>query len=197
MSDAENIYRLWKQRAEIDYIPHFMALWLSLNAWMKDYFVFAADRTDRDRLEVLKQDDSSLFDRFAGLIDAQGINGTLFRGYFAELHRALGNAQISYDRRQEIISFDCCMIEWNNGRPRFASVVAQNRDNTPESGQQEIKLDEELWVENNPDRLFAAYIEIVYQIRCALFHGNLAPDNENKKVIQQLYLTLSMIMEDI
>ena len=64
--------------------------------------------------------------------------------------------------------------------------------------QETIALDDDLKVENNPERLFAAYIEIVYQIRCALFHGDLAPTpKENKKVIQHLYLTLSMVMEDI
>lgn len=206
MSDSENIYQLWKQRAEIDYIPPFMALWLALNAWMKDSSELSPDRTDRARLEELKRSDSVLSGRFAELIGARSIDGTLFRGYLGELHQTLVKARISYDKSpQQIISFDCCMIERTKGKPRFASLVAQNIDSTPESEQQEIildeelwvKLDEELWVENNPERLFAAYIEIVYQIRCALFHGNLAPDTGNKQVIQQLYLTLSMIMEDV
>ena len=198
MSDSENIYQLWKQRAEIDYIPPFMALWLALNAWMKHSSGLPPNLRDRDRLEELKRSDSVLSGRFAELIGARSIDGTLFRGYLGELHQTLVKSQISYDRRpQQIISFDCCMIEWNNGEPRFESLVAQNIDSTPESEQQEIKLDEELSVENNPERLFAAYIEIVYQIRCALFHGDFAPTAENREVIRHLYLTLSMIMEDV
>ena len=35
MSSSKNI-SLWKKKAEIDYIPIFMSLWLSLNAWMRD-----------------------------------------------------------------------------------------------------------------------------------------------------------------
>ena len=197
MSDSENIYQLWKQRAEIDYIPPFMALWLALNAWMKNYSGLSPGRTDRDGLEELKRSDSVLFDRFAELIGAQNIDGTLFRGYLGELHQTLVKAQISYDRRSQIISFDCCMIEWNNGRPTFASIVAEKVDGTFEIGQSEINLGDDLWIASTPEQLFAVYIEIVYQIRCALFHGDFAPTAENSEVIRHLYLTLSMIMEDV
>lgn len=197
MSDSENIYQLWKQRAEIDYIPPFMALWLALNAWMKDYSGLSPDRTDRDGLEELKRNDSVLFDRFAELIGAQGIDGTLFRGYLGELHHTLVKAHISYDRRPQIISFDCCMIEWNNGRPTFASIVAEKVDGPFEIGRSEINLGDDLWIASTPEQLFAVYIEIVYQIRCALFHGDFAPTAENREVIRHLYLTLSMIMEDV
>ena len=203
MSNLENIY-LWKKKAEIDYIPPFMSLWLSLNAWMKHRFEF---RRDRDRLEALKR--SGLFlDKFKELIRNESINGILFRGYFGELHRALVNAHILYNRiPDKTISFECCMIEWNNGQPRFESILVEKENNNSsfetapvfdENDQGEIELDDSLWVENDPGRLFVAYTEIVYQVRCALFHADLAPDSEeNKRVIQQPYLTLSMIMENI
>lgn len=194
MSDSENIYQLWKQRAEIDYIPPFMALWLAFNARMRKIF---PNRTDRYSLEELKQNDSVLLDRFAELIGSQSIDGTLFRGYLGELHQTLVKAQISYDRRSQIISFDCCMIEWSNGQPTFASIVAEKVDGPFEIGQSEINLGDDLWIASTPEQLFAVYIEIVYQIRCALFHGDFAPTTENREVIRHLYLTLSMIMENI
>lgn len=204
MSDSENIYQLWKQRAEIDYIPPFMALWLALNAWMKkDSSGLSPHRRDRDRLEELKRNDSELSDRFAELIGVQSIDGTLFRGYLGELHQTLVKAHISYDRREQIISFDCCMIEWNNGQPTFASIVAEKVDGPFEIGQLDeigelkINLGDDLWIASTPEQLFAVYIEIVYQIRCALFHGDFAPTAENREVIRHLYLTLSMIMEDV
>lgn len=50
MSNPE-IFKRWKEKAEIDYIPPFMSLWLSLNAWMKDRFKY---HKDRDGLEALK-----------------------------------------------------------------------------------------------------------------------------------------------
>ena len=204
MSNPE-IIKLWQEKAEIDYIPPFMSLWVSLNAWMKDSFIY---RRERKGVESLKDSAPLLLDKFKELIGAQSINGVLFRGYFGELHRALSNAHIPYKiRPNKIISFECCIIDWNNGDPQFESILIEGEaDNlsfetsteADEIMQEPILLDDDLKVENNPERLFAAYIEIVYQIRCALFHGDLAPTpEENKKVIQHLYLTLSMVMEDI
>ena len=63
--------------------------------------------------------------------------------------------------------------------------------------QEVITLDDDVRVEGNTERLFKAYIEIVYQVRCNLFHGDLVPDAENHRVIRLLYLMLFIIMEDI
>ena len=190
MSTSENI-SLWKKRAEIDYIPPFISLWLSLNAWMRDRFT---EKTDRKRLELLKHNSHPLSDKFAELIRDQDANGNRFRGNFGELHRALVNANIPYDNSRwqgQVISFSSCPIICNGGSSKLESVLKTK------SGRGKIKIDDNLWVENDTERLFAAYMEIVYQIRCTLFHGNLAPKPDNERVIRHLYLTLSMIMEHI
>ncbi len=204
MSNPE-IIKLWKEKAQIDYIPPFMSLWVSLDAWMKNRFEL---RKDRDELEELKKNGSSLFTKFSELIDGNNINGIIFRGYFAELHRALLSAHIPYQRHPDkTISFECCMVEYKDGNPRFESILIEDEEDNSsfetliefeETDQETIDLDDDLTVESDPERLFVAYIEIVYQIRCALFHGDIAPTSqENKRVIQQLYLTLSMVMENI
>ena len=188
MSAAENI-SLWKKRAEIDYIPPFISLWLSLNAWMRDRYTVCKDR---EMLELLKAGGNRLSNRFAELIHAKDSNGSTFRGNFGELQRALINANIPYDKYQDkIISFDCCILEWNNGQIEFVQVSKGKRQRA------KIKIDDNFWVENDTNRVFAGYMEIVYQIRCALFHGNLAPKPQNERVIKQLYLTLSMITEHV
>ena len=189
MSTSENI-SLWKKRSEVDYIPPFISLWLSLNAWMKDRF---EENTDRRRLELLKHNSHPLFDKFVELIRDQAANGNLFRGNFGGLHGALENAGIPYHDRWEdkIISFGSCPITWNDGSSELESVLKTKY------GRGKIKIDDNLWVENEIERLFAAYMEIVYQVRCALLHGDLAPKTENERVIRQLYLTLSMVMEYI
>ena len=213
MSNLINV-RLWKEKAKIDYIPPFMSLWVSLNAWMKNRFEF---RNERQGLEKLKGSPSSLFDKFSELIDGKNINAILFRRYFAELHRALLTAYIPYQRNSDkTISFKCCMVEYRDGNPRFESILAEDRgDNSSiksfadqetiedftefnQADQEIIDLDGALKVASDSERLFIAYIEIVYQVRCALFHGDLSPiSEEDKRVVQQLYLTLSMVMENI
>lgn len=187
MSTSENI-SLWKKRSEIDYIPSFISLWLSLNAWMRDRY---REETDRKMLELLKGGGNNLSEKFSTLIHADDANGSRFRGNLGELHRALVNANISYHKRKEKISFDCYIIFRSNAQPIFESVLRK------ENQKEKIKIDDNLWFEDNSERLFPAYIEIVYQIRCVLFHGDLAPIPENERIIKPLYITLSMIMENV
>ena len=188
MSTAEHISS-WKKKAEIDYIPLFVSLWFSLNAWMRYRF---SENKDRARLELLKRGGHPLYDTFAGLLRATDAKGNRFNGNLAALHRSLKNAHIQYDKfPDKIISLEHCVIDWNNGQPKFESVLKLRR------GRNKIRIDEDLWVENNPERLFAAYMEIVYQIRCSLFHGDLTPAKENEQVIRYLYLTLAMVMENV
>ena len=209
MSVSENI-SFWKKKSEIDYIPLFVFLWFALNVWMRDHFF--KETNDRQRLNMLKRSGGSLLGAFNRLILAQNANGERFRSEFGELHDALVSARIPYDENRwpnKTINFDCCIIDWNNGQPDFESILVFSEEIGDDSGadsnpgsdeKNKIELNDDLWVENDPERLFAAYMEIVYQIRNSLFHGDLATNTEdiaNKRVVRQLYLTLSMVMEDI
>ena len=196
-SDTEKI-SVWKERAAIDYVPPFMNLWLCLNAWMNNES--EAGALERDKLNNLKEKPSPLLDRFQALLRAEDIQATLFRSYFAELHRALVIADIPYHRYPgNIVRLDSCLIDQTTHPRNFESILVQPGEitaNAPfESG--DIELDDDVYVEGDTERLFKAYIEIVYQVRCNLFHGDLVPDPENHRVIRLLYSMLWMIMEDI
>lgn len=116
MSIPENI-SFWKKRYEIDCI----SLWLSLNAWMRDRYTTSKDR---DMLEILKRGGSTLSDRFADLLRAKTSSGSRFRGNFDGLQRALANAEILYDWWPgKMVGLSCCIVDWNNGQPKFESVI--------------------------------------------------------------------------
>ena len=188
VSTSENI-SLWKKKSEIDYIPLFMSLWLSFNAWTKDRF---NAQKDRDLINLCKLGGHPLSDKFSELMDADNASGNRFRGNLAELHRSLANANISPESwNNGCISFKNVIIERNDDSPTFVSLLKE------ENQQNKIKIDTDLYVDNDTEKLFSGYIEITYQIRCFLFHGNLSPKPENERVIKQLYLTLSMMMEKI
>lgn len=219
MSVSENFsfenFSFWKEKSEIDYIPLFVFLWFALTVWMKNHFEEeTSDKTktfDRDRLDLLKRSGGALLGAFSRLIIAENANGERFRAEFGELHDALAGARIRYNKDRwpnRTIDFECCIIDWNNGDPEFESILvleeiegasASNNNPAPDE-MNKIELNDELSVENDPERLFAAYMEIVYQIRCTLIHVDLdtnIEDTANKRVVRQLYLTLSMVMEDI
>ncbi len=190
MSTSQNVH-LWKQKAEIDYIPLFVSLWLALDAWMAGNF---AGSTDRERLELLKGDSHQLAERFRGLLQAVDANGTRFKANLAELHRALDNARIPYDSNRFIgrtIGFSDCIVDWNHGQPTFGTILKTKYQHN------KLRIDNNLWLDHDFNRLYAVYIEIVYQIRCVLFHGKLPPTPEHERVIRQIYITLSIVMERI
>ena len=209
-SDNKKI-RVWKERAAIDYMPPFINLWLCLNAWMNNEFPKLS--RERDKLNSLKANPSPLLDRFKGLMGNRfkglmgtpDINAMLFRSYFSELHHALVNTHIPYHKCPgNIVRFDCCLIDQTTNPLNFESILVQPGEITAyasfESGdieQEVIKLNDDVWVDGDTERLFKAYIESVYQVRCNLFHGDLVPDAESHQVIRLLYLTLLLIMEDI
>ena len=213
MSISDNFYfenfSFWKEKSEIDYIPLFVFLWFALNVWMRDHF--KKEISDRKRLDMLKRSGGSLLGAFNRLILAQNANGERFRSEFGELHDALVGARIPYNEDRwpnRTIDFDCCIINWNNGQPKFESILmleeidddsASNNYPVPDE-MNKIELNDDLCVENDPERLFSAYMEIVYQIRCSLIHGDLdtnIKDIANIRVVRQLYSTLAMVMEDI
>ena len=189
MSNSENI-SLWKKKAEIDYIPLFMALWLSLNAWLRDRY---DNKNDRRLVDLLKTSDSLLKSEFAELMHQNNARAIRFKGNFAELFRALNDADIRYTRSNlqgEKISFENSIIEWSdNPIPETIRKTKYQKNKT--------KLDENLWIDEDGNRQFAAYIETVYQIRCVLFHGNLSPTPANERVIEALFVTLELIMKKV
>ena len=202
-SDNEKIL-VWKKRAAIDYVPPFMNLWLCLNAWMNNEFPELS--RERDKLNSLKKKPSLLLDRFRGLMrDEKDIQAMLFRSYFADLHGALVTADIRYHKfPDKSVRFDYCLIDQTINPPNFESILVRPEEITAnasfESGdieQEVITLDDDVSIEGNTERLFKAYIEIIYQVRCNLFHGDLVPDPETLRVIRLLYLMLFMTMEDI
>ena len=190
MYPPELPYRFWREQAKIDYFSLFVPAWLALNAWMRDRF---AAQDERRILEALKLGGHPLFDGFAGLVQSDEVRGSDFRSNLGELHRALVSANLSYATRHrgKVVSLDSCAIDWNSGQ-----VDSVLREHTAESDDA-LEIGGGLGVENDPARLFAAYIEIVYQVRCALFHGALPPNADSERVVRYAYLTLFAVMETV
>ena len=197
MSSYKNI-SLWKKKSEIDYIPLFISLWFSLNSWIKNKYI---GKNDREMLEILKNDKSQLNDQFQELINGNSnAKSMTFKGYFLELHQALQNANLEYERLPKTlqdtldkkISFNNVFLEWRDDTdPSLESIVKKK------SQHDRLEISPSFHIDNNTSNVFRAYIEILYQIRCLLFHGMFTPKYENERVIKALYLTLSMVMDGV
>ena len=196
MPEPEDI-KDWKKRSEIDYVPLFISSWLCLNVWMKS----AWDGTDDRHLlnQLTSPEDNDLKVEFISLINGTTPEAIAFKGYFAELISALTNARLEYhklpnnleDTPNRFISFSNCIIDWNDGAPELETILKGERQHN------KIEIVKNFWIDNDNNRVFSAYIEILYQVRCLLFHGTLSLIPANERVIINFYLTLSMAMKPL
>ncbi len=191
MPELEDI-KDWKKRSEIDYVPLFISSWLCLNVWMKS----AWDGTDDRHLlnQLTSPEDNDLKVEFISLINGTTPEAIAFKGYFAELISALTNARLEYhtlNTPNRLISFSNCIVCRNNGTPEIGTILKR------EGQRDKIEIAPNFWIDNDNNRVFSAYIEILYQVRCLLFHGTLSLIPANERVIINFYLTLSMAMKPL
>jgi hypothetical protein len=57
-----------------------------------------------------------------------------------------------------------------------------------------IRINETLKLSDDKSALFNGLLEIIYQVRCQLVHGQLEPIKENHEVVKQCYFLLRELM---
>lgn len=194
MSQSKNI-QLWKEKAEVDYIPLFIPLWLAVNTWMRNEC--HPETRDRRMIERVKQGGNDLSDRFVALFGGQTSDSTLFKGNLAELHHALENAKMPYHstrvKTKDPVGFKNAVLDWNSGGgdPELGNIIRKPKQRN------RMQLSEDVAVDSDSGRVFSVYIETIYQIRCTLFHGSLIPTEANARLLKHAHSTLTMLMKHI
>ena len=192
MSISE-IITSWKQKAEIDYFSLFVPLWLAFDAWFKDKY---PQSNDRDCLEALKSDEinNRTYLKMKNLLQGTDSISETFKDYMAQLDQALQSQPICYEKdNTKILSFRNGLIHRDsNSANNIYEDLFRSR-----SQHNKIELTSGIFITGEITRIYKAYIEILYQIRCVLFHGNLKPNRENERIVKYLYLTLKEISIEI
>lgn len=187
-----DFYKEWRANAEVDYYPQLVILWLSTNSWYRSHYSEITTKRDRDFLNKLRDDHSTrnkLFARFNKLLQAEGTKGRAeLINYIEGLFFALNIATLLWD--EEIsssgIRYDNCLF---TPHPKtYGSLIV----NIHVSG---IRINETLKLTDNKSALFNGLLEIIYQIRCLLVHGQMEPKNENHEVVKQCYFLLHELMD--
>jgi len=188
MSISETISS-WKQKAEIDYFALFVPLWLAFDAWFKDKY---AQKTDRENLEALKMDEinNKTYKRMKNLLHGTDSMSETFKDYLVQLNQALLATPIEYEKDPgKILSFNTALVDKDT--KTYENLIKGKRQHN------KIKLLDDVYITNEIQKIYKAYIEILYQIRCVFFHGKLKPNKENERIIKYLYLTLKEITNEI
>lgn len=184
----------WKKRWQIDYFSLFTPLWLSFNAWFKDWGVakgLPVKTNERNYIIKLKEScdgSNKIFSKFDNYISSNNLRGDNFRTHLANLHSSLESIVLlgSWGDR---ISFKNAWISWDGTGKVFKSLVTEKKRNI-------LRLTNEISFIDSKEDIFRALIENIYQIRCMLMHGDLEASAGHHRVIQYAYLVLNDLTED-
>ncbi len=185
-------YKEWRAKAEVDYFPQLVILWLSTNSWYRSHYSEITSKRDRDFLNKLREDHSTrnkLFARFDKLLQVEGTkeHAELISNIEA-LSFSLVRAELLWDETQasSVITFENCVL---TPKPNltYGSLIVKPRA-------QGITISKTLKLTADKSLLFNGFLEIIYQIRCHLVHGQLEPKDENHEVVKQCYFMLHTLM---
>jgi len=100
---------------------------------------------------------------------------------------ALNSAQLLWDEQntRSVMTLENCLLAPNP--KNYGSLVVKKRA----SG---IAISDTLKLSDDRSALFNGFLEIIYQVRCQLVHGQLEPNDENHEVVKQCYFLLHLLM---
>ena len=185
----------WLSKAHIDHFAQFMTLWLGFNSWYRSHYS-EIDKRDRAFIDKLKTDftgRNQIYSRFCDLIAEDPIKENLkFKSDLESLHYSLSRAAIKYPKGHYNynVAFETALYDYSRRKETTGYLNLIKLRRQPDK----IKLDE-IYIISDSQRFCPCLIEILYQIRCLLFHGNLEPSDENHEVVKYCYLILFALLK--
>jgi hypothetical protein len=194
----------WFIKARVDYFSPFLNLWLACNSWYNFHYSL---NTDRDHLNRLKSDfgnSNKLYKKFQRLFtngDSKEIKA--FLSFVELLHFSLAQAEIQSSKFHESkrLNFNNILGDFSQKDDvnAYESVILQNAltaQGELRANVEGVIISHQLVIDANTEKVFAGLIEIIYQVRCMLVHGELRPTNENHEVVKYCYLVLYELMKE-
>ncbi len=194
----------WFAKARVDYFSPFLTLWLACNSWYK--FHYATLSKDREHINKLKSDNSKqnvLFTKFKSTIEGGGSKEQVrLRANMELLHFSLSRADIQPQNFKYSLSFMNIPIDFSKKEllESYINIII-NKAKKQNGKLKDTFIDSaidlgEIVISSDLKIVFAGLIEIVYQVRCMLVHGELKPTDDNHEVVKYCYLILHDLMKD-
>lgn len=188
----------WMQKANIDYFSPFVSLWLGFNSWFRSHYCEIEPKIDRNYINQLKTDNTArnqTLTNFKNLMAEDKTKENIrFKSDLESLIYSLNRVDLKNpdpSKYKYAIKFETALIDYE--RKNEVSAYVNLKKEKGDRGK--IQLDS-LYVTDDLNILFAGLIEILYQIRCLLIHGNLEPEEENHEVIKYCYFVLLALMQE-
>lgn len=178
----------WFKYSQIEYFTPFMKLWLAFNSWYKQFHPDL--QTDREAINLLKSS-GPIKDSFINLIDSTGDEGNEIKSALVIL--------INEIRINSLISENGASIGFTNSDilPLFRTLGESTKKNKIKAGGLFL-LDNETVVSDNKSMFFEEVLEIIYQIRCSLIHGDFGvEDIRGNRLVKSAYIILNLALKPI
>ncbi len=194
----------WFAKARVDYFSPFVNLWLACNSWYNFHYAnFTKDRQQVDNLKCDTSKQNIVFQKFNTVfLGGSSKEQTSLFANIELLLFSLNRAEIKLKKLDvylklstEFIDFPfndnsvCCSdLIIKNAKTKKGALKARLKDRAVDLG--------EVVISNDSTNIFAVLLEIIYQVRCMLIHGELEPTNVNHEVVKYCYLILHDLMSD-
>jgi hypothetical protein len=172
----------WFNKAKVDYFSPFVNLWLACNSWYN--FHYAELKNDREQVNNLKSDTTKqnvLYRRFrtvfSGASDKE--QASLYTN-LELLHFSLTRAEIKPHKLINILSIMSAPIDYSkkDKTEGYEDLIIKNAKTVTGKIKKNINGIElgDIVIVNDPQKVFSGLLEIIYQVRCMLVHGELEPE---------------------
>ena len=218
MPRVENITN-WFNAAELDYFSAFIKLWLSFNAWYRHHYNESFIRTDREHINIIRgiyvNNNQNLHDhdqtdrniirkKFLRMIQLEqnDIEAKEFRKLiekFLYLFKDYSVEGLFDGQNRESKNLSEFFAPYNGLSSSHQALQRGITDNRYFSlGEAPDKYNEgDLVILNDLEKLYSSIIEIIYQMRNNLVHGDLPYDEWSHERIRYCYLVLYYLMKEV
>jgi len=175
MQNFESIMK-WYNQSQIEYITPFLKLWFAFEGYLNQ--IFPTENNQRELIEKIKNE-SHLFVWFEKYINESSEAGDIFRNAIERLTK-LTDIEPLLNNKGERISF---------------SSLIDKRERPPEI---EVFKFQGVNLIRDYQAIFKQLIEVIYQVRCNLMHGNFSLDNyTHLELLEKAYIVLNMMFGSI
>ena len=191
----------WFLKSQIDYFSAFLNLWQSCNSWYNFHYGLANDREHINKLKTDFSNANKLYKEFKNLFT--GADSKEQKSLYSNieiLHYCLVRKNYKPDNGIKYeLGFENCLIDFANKTDDIAyfnCLLTNARGRNGKIKPSVIAFDlGDIVLINDTEKIFAGLIEIIYQIRCALVHGDLDPKDDSHDIVKYCYLILYDLMK--
>lgn len=195
MATDKDYKKEWFEKSQLDYFSAFITLWLSCNSWYNFHYSLS---NDRDNINAIKNDTTSknkMYNEFDNLLSQP--NTKEQKSFFCnveQLYYSLNRNPIQTDKLKCSLSLEKVLIDFSkkDDLSAYESLIIKNaktKTGKLKSSVSGFDLGDIVLI-SDKQKIFAGVLEIIYQVRCQLVHGNLDPTEENMDTVKYCYLIL-------